>query len=66
MSNSLSVDEKNEYTENRKLLLKKVRQYIETELNPSKKTFTASQGKAMKKLSQLMKSWNFWKFQSLI
>ena len=44
MSNSLSVDEKNEYTENRKLLLKKVRQYIKTELNPSKKTFTASQG----------------------
>ena len=36
LSDSLSVDEKNEIMENRKLLLKKVRQYIDTELNPSK------------------------------
>ena len=66
MSNFLSVHEKNVIMENRKLLLKKVRQHIDTELNPSKKTSTTSQGMTMKKLSQLMKSWKFWKFLSLI
>ena len=39
MSDSLSVDEKNEIMENRKLLLKKCRQYIDAEFNPSKKKF---------------------------
>ena len=65
-SDSLSVDEKNEIMESRKLLLKKVKQYIDTELNPSKKILTASQGMSMKKLRQLINSWNFWKFLSLI
>ena len=51
---------------NRKLLVKKVRQYIDTELNPSKITFTTGQRMTMKKLCQLMKSWNFRKFLSLI
>ena len=36
---SLSVDEKNEIMGNRKVLEKKIRQYIDTELNPSKKNF---------------------------
>ena len=65
-SDSLSVDEKNEIMGSRKLLLKKVKQYIDTELNPSKKILTASQGMSMKKLRQLINSWNFWKFLSLI
>ena len=65
-SDSLSVDEKNEIMGSRKLLLKKVKQYIDTELNPSKKFLTASQGMSMKKLRQLINSWNFWKFLSLI
>ena len=65
-SDSLSVDEKNEIMGSRKLLLKKVKQYIDTELNPSKKILTASQGTSMKKLRQLINSWNFWKFLSLI
>ena len=65
-SDSLSADEKNEITGSRKLLLKKVKQYIDTELNPSKKILTASQGMSMKKLRQLINSWNFWKFLSLI
>ena len=65
-SDSLSVDEKNEIMGSRKLLLKKVKQYIDTELNPSKKILTASQGMSMKKLRQLINSWNFWEFLSLI
>ena len=65
-SDSLSADEKNEIMGSRKLLLKKVKQYIDTELNPSKKILTASQGMSMKKLRQLINSWNFWKFLSLI
>ena len=65
-SGSLSADEKNEIMGSRKLLLKKVKQYIDTELNPSKKILTASQGMSMKKLRQLINSWNFWKFLSLI
>ena len=65
-SDSLSVDEKNEIMGSRNLLLKKVKQYIDTELNPSKKILTASQGMSMKKLRQLINSWNFWKFLSLI
>ena len=65
-TDSLSVDEKNEIMGSRKLLLKKVKQYIDTELNPSKKILTASQGMSMKKLRQLINSWNFWKFLSLI
>ena len=65
-SDSLSVDEKNEIMGSRKLLLKKVKHYIDTELNPSKKILTASQGMSMKKLRQLINSWNFWKFLSLI
>ena len=52
---------------NRELLLKKVKQYTDSKLNPlKKKTFTIRLGMTMKKLSQLMKSWNFWKFLSLI
>ena len=58
-SDSLSVDEKNEIMGSRKLLLKKVKQYIDTELNPSKKILTASQGMSMKKLRQLINSWKF-------
>ena len=46
-----SVDEKNEIMGNKKLMLKKVRQYIDSELNPSKKAFTTSLGMNMKKLS---------------
>ena len=65
-SDSLSADEKNEIMGSRKLLLKKVKQYIDTELNPSKNILTASQGMSMKKLRQLINSWNFWKFLSLI
>ena len=65
-SDSLSADEKNEIMGSRKLLLKKVKQYIDTELNPSKKILTSSQGMSMKKLRQLINSWNFWKFLSLI
>ena len=63
-SDSLSVDEKNEITGSRKLLLIKVKQYIDTESNPSKKISTASQGMSMKKLRQLINSWDFWKFLS--
>ena len=37
LPDSLSVDKKNEIMQNRKQLLKKVKQYIDTELNPSKK-----------------------------
>ena len=37
LSDSLSVDKKNEIMQNRKQLLKKVKQYIDTKLNPSKK-----------------------------
>ena len=57
LSDSLSVDEKNEITQNWKLLLKKVREYIDTESNPSQKTFAPRV--TMNKLGQLMKSWNF-------
>ena len=39
LPDSLSVDKKNEIMQNRKQLLKKVKQYIDTELNPSKKFF---------------------------
>ena len=39
LPDSLSVDKKNEIMQNRKQLLKKVKQYINTELNPSKKNF---------------------------
>ena len=39
LSDSLSVDEKNVIMGNRKLLLKKVKQYIHSKLNPSKKNF---------------------------
>ena len=39
LPDSLSVDKKNEIMQNRKQLLKKVKQYIDTELNPSKKNF---------------------------
>ena len=39
LSDFLLVDEKNEIMGNRKVLLKKVRQYINTELNPLKKNF---------------------------
>ena len=66
LSDFLLVDEKNEIMGNRKVLLKKVRQYINTELNPLKKNFYNKSRITMKKLSQLMKSWNFWKFLSLI
>ena len=52
--------------ENTELLVKKGRQYIDSELSPSKKAFTNSQEMTMKKLSKLMKSWKFWKFLILI
>ena len=39
LSDFLSVDEKNAIMRNRKLLLKKVKQYIDSKLNPSKKNF---------------------------
>ena len=39
LSDSLSVDVKNAIMGNRKLLLKKVKQYTDSKLNPSKKNF---------------------------
>ena len=39
MPDFLSVDKKNEIMQNRIQLLKKVKQYTDTELNPSKKIF---------------------------
>ena len=39
LSDSLSVDVKNAIIGNRKLLLKKVKQYTDSKLNPSKKNF---------------------------
>ena len=39
MPDCLLVDKKNEIMQNRKQLLKKVKQYINTELNSSKKNF---------------------------
>ena len=42
LKDSLSVDEKNEILENRKLLLKKGKQYIDTELSRSKNFYDKS------------------------
>ena len=61
MPDFLSVDKKNEIMQNRIQLLKKVKQYTDTELNPSKKIFIVTWEMTMKKWSQLMKYWNMWK-----
>ena len=66
LSDSLSVDVKNAIMGNRKLLLKKVKQYTDSKLNPSKKNFYDKSRDEYEEIKSLLKSWNFWKFLSLI